>query len=188
MKAVALIELGFAGNAVEEEGIKQEIVAGGELGIDRLEIAPIVGTEVGRRPHAGEQYGHTPVREAAHDSLERPARDLRIDPAQHVVGAELNDDGIRPFGNRPVEAGKPADGGIAGDPRIGDLDREALGPERLFELGRKGLVGGKAEARGKRIAQDHDPYRPIGSRGRRTHRDGERQRHRNQRKYLDPRP
>src|SRR5215813_5010776 len=148
MKAVALIEPGFTGNAVEEERIKQKIVAGGEFGVDRFEIAPIVGAEIRRRPHAGEQYGHVPVGEATHDPRERLARDLRIDPAQHVIGAELDDDGIRPLRHRPVEPGEPAGSGIAGDPRIGDLDREALGPERLLELDWKGFVGGQAEAGG----------------------------------------
>src|SRR5215831_2320678 len=96
MKAVALIEPGFTGNAVEEERVKQKIAAGGE---------------------------------AAHDLGECLARDLRIDAAQHVVGAELDDDRIGPLRHRPVEAGEATGSGIAGDPRIGDLDREALGPE-----------------------------------------------------------
>ncbi len=189
MKAVALIEPGFPGHAVEEERIKQKTVAGGEFGIDRFEIAPIVGAEIGRRPHAGEQYGHVPDGEAAHDLRERLARDLRIDPAQHVVGTEFDDDGIGPLRHRPVEAGEPIGSGIPGDPRIGDLDREALGPERLFELDRKGFVGAQAEAGGERIAQDHDSHWPIGcGSGRHAHRDGERQHHRNQRKCLDPPP
>ena len=71
MKPVALIEPGFTGNAVEEERIKQKTVAGGELGIDRLEIAAIVRTEIGRRAHAGKQYGHVPDGKAAHALRER---------------------------------------------------------------------------------------------------------------------
>src|SRR5438128_2324690 len=151
MKAVALIEPGFTGNAVEEERIKQKTVAGGEFGMDRFEIAPIVGAEIGRGPHAGEQYGHVPDGEAAHDLRERLTRDLRIDPAQHVVGTEFDNDGIGPLRHRPVEAGEPIGSGIAGDPRIGDLDREALGPERPFALDRTGCVGALAEAGGALI-------------------------------------
>ena len=133
MQSIALIELGLGGDAVEEERIEQQVVLGGEVGIDRLELAPIIGAEIGRRPHAGKQHGDAPLGQAAHDLLERRARDLGIDPAQHVVGAELDDDGIGALRHRPVEPRKPAGGGVAGDPGIGDLDREALGLERLLE-------------------------------------------------------
>src|SRR5262249_58849143 len=105
MKAVALIEPGFTGNSVEEEGIKQKIVAGGEFGVDRLEIAPIVGAEIGPRPHAGEQYGHVAGGEPAHDLRERLARDPRIDPAQPVAGAQLDPDPNRPPPPPPAPAG-----------------------------------------------------------------------------------
>src|SRR6266576_2963148 len=56
---------------VDASGGRMKAVAGGEFGIDRFEIAPIVGAEIGRGPHAGEQYGHVPDGEAAHDLRER---------------------------------------------------------------------------------------------------------------------
>ncbi len=91
---------------------------------------------------------------------------LRIDAAQHVVGAELDDHRIGAVRHRPVEPRQPARGGVAGDARIGDLDREALGRERLLELGREGVVGRKPVAGGERIAERHDPDRPLGRRRR----------------------
>jgi len=42
MQAVTLIEPGIRSDAVEEEGIEQQVILGREVGIDRLEI------EIGR--------------------------------------------------------------------------------------------------------------------------------------------
>ena len=61
MQAVALVELGVGGDAVEEERIEQQVVSGREVGIDGLEIASIIRAEIGRRPHAGEQHLDTPL-------------------------------------------------------------------------------------------------------------------------------
>jgi hypothetical protein len=187
VQSVALIEPGFAGDAFEEKGIEQEVVADGEFGIDRVEVAPVLAAEIGRRPHAGEQHDHAPFRQTTHDRVERLAGDLGIDPAQHVVGAKFDDDRIRPLRDRPIEAGKPAGGSIARDSRIGDLDGEALDLERPLKLHRKGSVDRQPKAGGERIAQGHDPHRPIGG-GWRAHGKRERQRDHNRRKCLDPRP
>ena len=77
-------------------------------------------------------------------------------PAQHVVGAKLDDHGVGAVGHRPVEAGEPASGGVAGHAGIDDLDRVTLCPQRLFELDRKGRAGRQVVAGGERIAQRHD--------------------------------
>src|SRR5262249_29795939 len=156
MKAVAVIEPGFTGNAVEEEGIKQKIVAGGEFGVDRLEIAPIVGAEIGCRPHAGEQYCHVPGGEPAHNLPQRLARDPRIDPAQHVVGAELDDDRIGPLRHRPVEAGEPIGSGIAGDPALATSTARPLALSAC-----PGLAGKVPSARGPRPAVSKPPNTTI---------------------------
>src|SRR5260370_22056828 len=65
MKALPPIEPGFTGNPVEEERIKPKTVAGGEFGIDRPQIPPIVRAASWPRPHARPPPGHVPVRRAA---------------------------------------------------------------------------------------------------------------------------
>jgi hypothetical protein len=73
--------------------------------------------------------------------FERPAGDRGIDSAQHVVGAELDDHGVRSFRHRPVQAREAARGGVAGDARIADLGGDTPGFERPFELRRERPVG-----------------------------------------------
>ena len=46
-----------------------------------------------------------PPAQAPHDLLERLARDLGVDPAQGVIGAELDDDGLGSLRHRPVQPG-----------------------------------------------------------------------------------
>ena len=89
---------------------------------------------------------------------------LRIDPAQGVVGAELEDHGLGAVGHRPVEPRKPAGGGVAGHPGIGDLGGDALRGEGLLELRRKRRIGRQAIAGGERIAESDDLQRPVGCR------------------------
>src|SRR5260370_39875345 len=103
MKSIALIERALAGNAVEEKRIEQEVVAHGQLGIDGIEVAPILSVEIGRRSHAGEQHGHVALGEASHDLFEGVARGLGIDAAQHVIGAEFEYVSVRPLRHRSVE-------------------------------------------------------------------------------------
>src|SRR5260370_38812722 len=57
MKAGALVEPGFTGNALEGERIKQKTVAGGGVGINRPQNAPLGGDESGGPPHAREEDG-----------------------------------------------------------------------------------------------------------------------------------
>ena len=54
-----------------------------------------------------------------------------------------------------------------------DLDRDALGPQRLFEPGGKGSTGGQAVAGGERISQRYDSYRPLVRQRRQDHHCGE---------------
>ena len=126
-----------------------------------------------------------PPAQAPHDLLERLARDLGVDPAQGVIGAELDDDGLGSLRHRPVQPRQPAGRRVAGDARIADLDRHAFGPERLFEPGREGRVGGQPEPRGQGVPERHDPHRTIRRAGTAGERDGERQRRHNQGECLD---
>ena len=100
-------------------------------------------------------------RQAAQDGVERIPRDLRLDPAQHVVGAKLDDDGIGALRHRPIEPGEPVGGGIAGDAGIGDLGRDALGRERRLQARHEAVLVGQAVSGGQRIAERDDIDRRL---------------------------
>jgi hypothetical protein len=185
MQAIALIELPIGGDAVEEEGIEQDAILASQVGIDRLEGAAVIRAEIGRCPHAGEEDSDPPRGQPAHDLGQRDARHLGVDAPQHVVGAELEDHGVGTLRHRPVKTGKAAGGGVAGDPGIADLNRQALGAQRLLQPNGKSGIGRQTVPGGERIAERHYPDR-LFSRGRGT-RGGQPQRQREQNCRLDPR-
>src|SRR5215471_4728751 len=78
MKSIALVEPSLACNAVQEEGIKQEVITASQLRIEGFEITSVVIAEVGRRPHPHEQHGHASRRQATHNLFESLARELGI--------------------------------------------------------------------------------------------------------------
>ena len=80
--------------------------------------------------------------ETAQDGVERVARQLRLETAQHVVGAKLENDRLGALRHRPVEPGKPIRGGIAGDAGILDFRGNALGGKGGLQPGHKTLVVG----------------------------------------------
>ncbi len=99
--------------------------------------------------------------------VERRACAGGIEPAQRVVGAELDDHGVRAVGNRPVEPGEALRRGVAGHARIGDLDGHALGLQRLLEHGREGGPdAGSMVAGGEAVAERDDAQRSVGCPGR----------------------
>jgi len=144
-------------DAFQKERIEDRIVFGGKLGKDRIESAHIVRTEVARRKHAAKQDRDTARFQPLQDIVQRRADDIRIDAAQGIVGAELENHRLSAFGHRPIEARQPARGGIAGDAGIRDGDLEPLGFERLFELRGKGLIYRQPKTGAERIAERHDP-------------------------------
>ena len=164
MQAVALGQAEVGGDAVEEEGIEQHAVFGRQLGIDALEGLIVIGAEIGRRAHAAQQNGDMAVGQALEDLVQGVARHLRIDPAQHVVGAELEDDGVGSRRHRPVEAGKPVGGGIAGNAGILDLRGDSLVGKRGLQARHEAILGGQAETCRQRVAERHDLDRLRGVR------------------------
>ena len=83
----------------------------------------------------------------------------RVEPAQHVVGAELEDHPVGAVGHRPVEPVEPAGGGVAGDARIGDLDLVALGLQGALQHGREGGLLRQAVAGAQAVAERHEADR-----------------------------
>ncbi len=66
----------------------------------------------------------------------------RIDAAQHVVGAEFQNDAIGAVRHRPVEPLQPVRGRVAGDAGIGDVDVEAIFAQRPCSTFGKALSTG----------------------------------------------
>ena len=134
--------------------------------IDRVEVADII-----RRPYWAPRACRTAstamLRAFSFARMSSSAlpRDLGIDAAQHVVGAEFDDDRVGAVGDRPVEPRQSARGGVARDAGILDLDIVTPGLQRAFELRRKGVLRRQAVAGGERIAERHNLQRRIGPRG-----------------------
>src|SRR5215203_6530812 len=115
VQPVRQVEDAVAGDAVEEERVEHEAVLLGEVRVDRVEAVAVGAAEVALGIHAGEHDRDAAGLEPRHDGLERLARDLRIDAAQHVVRAELDDHAVGAVGDRPVEPFETPCGRIAGD-------------------------------------------------------------------------
>ncbi len=92
-------------------------------------------------------------------------RHFRLDAAQHVVGAEFDNDRIGAVRHRPVEPGKAVGGGIAGDAGIGDRYGGAFGGKRRLQPRHKAVLVGKPVARGQRIAERDNMDRRLMDRG-----------------------
>ena len=80
------------------------------------------------------------------DRIERGLRDLRIKAAQGIVGPKLQDDGIGPVRDRPVQAAESPRRGIARDAGIHNCRGDALRVECPCELCRKCILRWQAKA------------------------------------------
>ncbi len=90
------------------------------------------------------------------DRIERPARAGGIEAAQHVVGAEFEDDAVGAVGERPIEPRKAVFCRIAGDAGIDDADVIARLAQRFFQYGGEGGVGRQKVARRQAVAESDD--------------------------------
>ena len=139
---------------------------GGEALIDGVERGFIVGAEVGRRAHAGQQHRRSGIAGLRQNPVEIGLHLRRGQAAQAVVGAELDDHDLRFIGEHPVEPRQPAGAGIAGDPGVDYPPGVALGPERGFQARREGVLARQSEAGGQAVAEHGDPGLPGGARRR----------------------
>ncbi len=78
---------------------------------------------------------------------------VRIGAAQPVIGAELDDRGVRLVGEHPVEPRPAAGAGVARDAAIEDRDVVAGLLQRVAELGLESLVVRQAVAGGQAVAE-----------------------------------
>ena len=91
MQPVRLVELRIARDAVEEERIERNIVGFAERRIDGVEVAAVFGAEIGRGAHAGEKRRQMGGSRLVENRRERRLGRLGLHAAQHVVGAEFDD-------------------------------------------------------------------------------------------------
>ncbi len=132
MNAVALIQFGVRSHSPKKERIKDDRVSRGKRRIDGVEIARVVGPEVPRRLHAGEQHGDATVGKPSQDCIERRFRYLRVEATQRIVGPELQNDGIGPFRNGPLKPGETARRRVARYSGVRDCGGNAFCVERPF--------------------------------------------------------
>ena len=85
--------------------------------------------------------------QAGQNAFERVFGDTRIDAAQGVIAAQLDDHRIGFGRQRPVETGEPARCRVAGNARIDHFDVVTGFHQRRFKLGREPLTGREAEPR-----------------------------------------
>ncbi len=159
MDSVGLVELGLRGDAVEKERIEQRAIAVGEVGVDSVKGRRVFPAEIGRRPHSGQQHRKPALGKTGHQVVQRLPGDRRVDAAQRVVGAKLDDHGVGIGADRPVEPGKPVAGGVPGNATIDDDNIVAAGLKGALQPGREGGFGIEAVAGGQAVAESDDPDR-----------------------------
>ena len=176
MQAVGLVELRVARDAVKKEWIERNVAGFGQSWIDRVERAIILGAKVGRGAHAGDEGRQMGGLGFVQNRGERRSRRLGLEAAQHVVGAELDDQRVGVSRNRPVVPLKPVGGRVAGNAGIEHLDVPTLGAKRRLQAIRKGLAGRQTETSGQAVSQGDEADRPGGCVRSRGHSRRERER------------
>ncbi len=110
------------------------------------------------------------------DLRQRRLGGVRVHAAQHVVGAEFDDQRVRARRHAPIVAREPVGRGVAGDAGVDDLDVPAAAFERALEDVGKRLARRQSVAGGQAVAERDDAQRPrLGRRGGETERRRERQ-------------
>src|SRR5262249_46637772 len=70
MDAIALVERRICRNAIEDERIEYDVMRSGERRKDRIEALGVVGAEIARCQHSGEQHRDFPLGQARDDAVE----------------------------------------------------------------------------------------------------------------------
>ena len=160
MDAVILVEGRIGGDAVEEERIEGDPMAGGNGAVDAVECSAVFGAQIRRRLHADNQDRHPRRFQSADDGIQIRRRGDRVEPPQSVVGAQFDDRRVGLVGEGPVKACQAAGGGIAGNPGVDDPNRLAGGAQRCLETGREGVWARQAVTRRQAVAEGEKPNFP----------------------------
>ena len=159
MNAVRLIQFRMAPNPFKQERNERHPAFFRERGINRREVPRMFEAQIRRDPHAGEYDRHTgdALADAFDELLQIRMGDFGVDAAQAIVGAEFDDKEIGLLPKNPVQPPKTAGGGIAADPCIHDVPRQAGGIDLFLHEGRVSFVWIQSIACCEAIAQkNHD--------------------------------
>ncbi len=160
MQSIRLIEVGLHRNSLEKERIKRNVAGLCQIGKDPVE-GPVIGfAPVRRRQHAEKQHFGTNRLDLLDHFVEIVVNRRRIDAAQRVVGAQGEDHQIGLVGERPIEPGQPARGGVARDAAIDDARVDAVLAQPPLEARREGLFGHQPITRGQAVAKIEHHRRP----------------------------
>lgn len=166
MNAVSLVQLRISRHSFEKKRIQQNIMLLCKAGINRREGFGVFAAEIGRCQHARKQDRDAAFIEMGKDRGQVCQGRSGVQAPQGVVGAELNNYGIRcarrHAAERPVQPREPAGGGVAGHACINDNDIKIGGAKGLLELRRERLVLGKPVSGGEAVAEDEKPHGRLG--------------------------
>ena len=140
MQPVGHDERVVAGDSAKEKRIERQAAARREIGKHRVELGLVVQPEIAARDHAREQDGGFAGLDLRDELVEVGARELRVDAAQHVIGAELQDHEIGAFAEREIDARESAPGRVARDARVNDRGVESIRAQPPLQLRGKGGV------------------------------------------------
>ena len=125
----------------------------------------IVGAQVGRRAHAGQQHREAAPAELGEDGVQIARGLLRRQPAQHVVGTQLDDDQVGRAGQAAQPPAQPREAlarRVARHASVADRRGHPRPAQRRLELDGEALSGRQAVPFRQAVAERPD-QRAIGS-------------------------
>jgi hypothetical protein len=153
MKSVRQGQRFVRGNPLQKKRIKRCSIFRGKIRVNLIESALIVFAKARRSLHSRDQDFDFARGEPIHDLREHFSGLVRVQPAQHVIGAELQDHAIRPVGQGPIEACETVGRCVAGNASVDDRDIIAGLPQSFFENRGKALIGRQEVARREAVAE-----------------------------------
>ena len=144
---------------VEEEGVERRAVPRGEVAVDRLEPRDVGRVEIGRGAHPGQHDLDLAPLEFSQDRIEIGPRQPRVERAQHVVGAKLDDHQVglaRQPVERPAEPRAPRLAGIPRDAAIDHRRGDAVTAQARLQLRREAEPAIERIAGGQAVAERED--------------------------------
>src|SRR4051812_27079738 len=157
MNAIALVERRIAGDLCEQERKKRHLVLFREIGKRLTKRYDVLGTEVRRRFHAGQQHRDVPGLRALDDRGEVLLHLRDRQSAQAVVRAKFEDENTYVgLIERPVETLQAGRRGVARDTRVDDVQWIVGVVELLLQQRGIRLRLLHAQARRQAVTEDDD--------------------------------
>ena len=143
-------------------------VLGGEILVDFLEIANVIGTVIGRQSHSGQHHARAGLLERGDHLIQIGSGVFERHSTQPIVSAQFeDDDGGMERGGR-IDPRDAAFGGIAADAEIDDVPRQIIRVQFFLQIVGKTLSGREAVAGADAVAEDHQDFPVVRGRGRRS--------------------